>query len=204
MSGSLICLEHLALRHWFLEGSPKVFNRTSSSSHIGFRERGGSRCRLVPKAPLESQEAGGRLSWRHHRSRTQASHRYLIPRCVSRLDFGMKTTFSSIIISIVTDDRTLWHYSIDRNCAPNSCSNTTTSIWRWYTRHIFVTETTESAETLTDTREQFTTRVGRRVIVFNVCQNLKGSLIRISDLPEASVMIEQLRVGITPRPQVVF
>jgi len=49
-------------------------------------------------------------------------------------------------------DRTLWHYSIDRNCAPNSCSNTTTFIWKWYTRHIFVTETTESAETF-DTRE---------------------------------------------------
>ena len=39
----------------------------------------------------------------------------------------------------------------------------------------------------------------RRVIVFNICQNLKGSLIRISEFPEASVMIEQLRVGITPR-----
>jgi hypothetical protein len=59
-----------------------------------------------------------------------------------------------------------------------------------------------------DTREQFTShKVGsdtRRVIVFDICQNLKGSLIRISDFPEASVMIEQLRVGITPRPQVIF
>ena len=44
----------------------------------------------------------------------------------------------------------------------------------------------------------------RRVIVFNVGQNLKGSLIRISEFPEASVMIEQLRVGITSRSQVVF
>ena len=59
-----------------------------------------------------------------------------------------------------------------------------------------------------DTREQFTShKVGsntRRVIVFNICQNLEGRLIRISEFPEASVMIEQLRVGITPRPQVVF
>ena len=59
-----------------------------------------------------------------------------------------------------------------------------------------------------DTREQFTShKVGsntRRVIVFDICQNLKGSLIRISEFPEASAMIEQLRVGITPRPQVVF
>ena len=59
-----------------------------------------------------------------------------------------------------------------------------------------------------DTREQFTShKVGsdtRRVIVFDICQNLKGSLIRISDFPEASVMIEQLRVGITPRHQVIF
>jgi hypothetical protein len=29
-------------------------------------------------------------------------------------------------------------------------------------------------------------------------------LIQNSEFPEASVMIEQLRVGITPRPQVVF
>ena len=59
-----------------------------------------------------------------------------------------------------------------------------------------------------DTREQFTSHnVGanpRRVIVFNICQNLKGSLIRISDFLEASEMTEQLRVGITPRPEVVF
>ena len=44
----------------------------------------------------------------------------------------------------------------------------------------------------------------RRVITFDTCQNLKGSLIRISEFPDASVMLEQLRVGITPRPQVVF
>ena len=59
-----------------------------------------------------------------------------------------------------------------------------------------------------DTREQLTShKVGsntRRVIVFNICQNLEGRLIRISEFPEASVTIEQLRVGITPRPQVVF
>ena len=59
-----------------------------------------------------------------------------------------------------------------------------------------------------DTREQFTShKVGsntRRVTVFDICQNLKRSLIRISEFPEASVMIEQLRVGITPRPHVVL
>ena len=59
-----------------------------------------------------------------------------------------------------------------------------------------------------DIREQFTRHsVGsnpRRVIIFDICQNLKGSLIRISEFLEASVMTEQLRVGITPRPQVIF
>ena len=44
-------------------------------------------------------------------------------------------------LSIVIDDRTLWCHSIDRNCAPNSCSKTTTFIWKWYTILISVTET---------------------------------------------------------------
>ena len=64
-------------------------------------------CCQKPELLWRTRRRGDMPSWGHPRSRTQVSHQYLIPRRVSRLDFGTKTTFSSVIISIVIDDRTL-------------------------------------------------------------------------------------------------